>query len=276
MRLFQVIKLVSTCVIALGVFSGSASAKTELSDPVRAPMTLFEAQEIDFGHAPASAVNVREDAQRDAAISFGARSGLARQTYEIRRSLGNHHMSLSRTFDFRRLLIPGPSGMMIEPPIVTEALHNTLINGDGQVAAVSDRVLSILRNARIVTAPRDWHQYLERSWGDVELPPQVLLPRNNDERTKWRQWVAIGWDMGVQQADEIFQLDLDRMTRDFSGMVRYRELLAQGMISEPYAMYEDRGITGDGNQLLIGDRTVKITGPAELEARPERWIPLPR
>lgn len=276
MRLSQVIKFVSVCVLSVSALSAPAVAKTVLADPVQAPMTLFEAQEIDFGNAPASAVNVREDAQRDAAISFGARSGLARRTYEIRRSLGSHQTSLSKTFNFRRLLIAGPSGMMIEPPIITEALNNVIVANQGQQAAISDRVLSILKNARIVTAPRDWHQYLERSWGDVELPPQVLLPRSKEERANWREWVKKGWSMGEEQADEIFQLDLDRMSRDFQGMVRYRELLAQGMVSEPYAMYEDRGITGDGNQLILGDRTVKITGPSELEARPERWIPLPR
>lgn len=221
-------------------------------------------------------LQIRNDALREAALSFGARGGLAYRTFEIQRRLAEHEMSLGKTFDFSRLLVSAPSGLLIEPPVVSEAQRAVLVNGGGQEAAVADRVFRINRAARIVTAPRDWRLYLERDWGKVEPPPSLLLPRDDAERAQWRSWIKEGWEEGVTQAQETFEADLDRMTNDYVGMVRYRELLAQGMISPPYAMHEDRGVTGGGSEMRIGDRGVTITGPSVLIPRSDRWTATPR
>ncbi len=221
-------------------------------------------------------LQIRTDALREAALSYGARGGLAYRTFEIQRRLVEHEMTMGKTFDFTRLLIAAPSGLLIEPPVVTEAQRAVLVNGGGQEAAVADRVYRINRAARIVTASRNWRLYLERDWGKVDPPPALLLPKTDEERAAWRAWVKEGWEEGVTQAQETFEADLDRMTTDFVGMVRYRELLAQGMISPPYAMHEDRGVTGGGSEMRIGDRGVSITGPSVLIPRSDRWSTAPR
>jgi defect-in-organelle-trafficking protein DotC len=66
------------------------------------------------------------------------------------------------------------------------------------------------------------------------------------------------------------------MVRDYTGMVRYRWLLSQSMISAPYALQEDRGVTGGGNEMRIGDRAVSITGQSVLRPGSEQWQPVPR
>ena len=66
------------------------------------------------------------------------------------------------------------------------------------------------------------------------------------------------------------------MTADFEGMIRYRLLLAQGMVSQPYALMVDRGITGDGTEMRIGDRAVQITGVPELMTGSDQWKPASR
>jgi defect-in-organelle-trafficking protein DotC len=223
-----------------------------------------------------AAAKIRMDAMKEAALSFGARGGLARRTWEIRQSLDQQSSNLDRTYNFAALLVAAPSGLQIEPPIVTEAQRNVIVAGDGQEAAVSDVILKIGREARIVTAARDWRSYLERDWGKVSPPPDVLLPRTEEERLAWAKWVSEGWEAGYKQGDEIFQADLDRLVRDYTGMVRYRSLLSQNMISAPFALQEDRGITGGGNEMRIGDRALSITGQSQLQARPEQWQPVPR
>ena len=59
-------------------------------------------------------------------------------------------------------------------------------------------------------------------------------------------------------------------------MIRYRTLLAQGMVSQPYALQVDRGITGDGNEMRVGDRAVQITGVPELITGSDQWKPANR
>jgi defect-in-organelle-trafficking protein DotC len=204
-------------------------------------------------------LQIRADAIREAALSYGARGGLAHRTFEIQRRLAEYDSSMSKTFDFSRLLIPAPSGLLIEPPIVSEAQRAVLVNGGGQEAAVADRIYRINRIARIVTAARNWHLYLERDWGRVDPPPAILLPKTDEEKIAWVAYVKQGWDAGVKQANETFESDIDRLTNDYTGMVRYRELLAQHMISPPYALADDRGVTGGGNEMRVGDRGVTIT-----------------
>jgi defect-in-organelle-trafficking protein DotC len=161
----------------------------------------------------------------------------------------------------------------MEPPIVSEADDASVVASKGQAAAVADRVYRINQNARLVTGPRDWHAYLERDWGEVTPPPATLTPQDDDERDAWEGWVKEGWEAGYQQADDIFQADLDRLVHDFNGMVRYRKLLAEGAITSPYALSTDRGITGGGDEMRVGDRAVTITGYSQLKPQGKQWTP---
>lgn len=221
-------------------------------------------------------LQIRGDAMREAGLSLGARGGLAYRTFQIQRRLAEYDASLSKAFDFSRLLIPASSGFLIEPPIVSEAQRAVLVKAGGQAAAVADRVYRINRVARIVTAARNWRLYLERDWGKVDPPPAILAPKSDEERAMWREYVRQGWEAGVKQAEEIFEADLDRLSNDYVGMIRYRELLSQGMISQPYALADDRGITGGGSEMRIGDRGVAITGQSQLIPRSTLWKPATR
>ncbi len=220
--------------------------------------------------------DIRAEAIKEAAISFGARGGLAKRTFKIREELDIRSRYLNKVFDFSQLLVAAPSGLLIEPPIVTESMGSMLIDIDGQTAAVSDKIYNIIRNARIVSAPRTWRVYLEREWGEVTPPPDILVPQNDEERAIWVENVKKGWKFGYEQANEVFKEDLMRLESDFSGMVRYRMLLAQGMISPPYALQVDRGITGGGDEMRIGDRAVQLTGVPELMTGADQWKPASR
>jgi defect in organelle trafficking protein DotC len=219
---------------------------------------------------------IRLDALKQAALSYGARGGLAKRTEEIRKGMEDKSSTLDQIYDFKRLLIPAPSGLLIEPPIISEGEDATLIESGGQSAAVADRIYNINRNARIVSTARNWRAYLEREWGEVELPPQVLFPQTPEERAVWVEYLTMGWNEGVKQADEIFQADLNNLVSDYTGMIRYRKLLAQGIVSAPYALQVDRGVTGGGDEMRIGDRAVQITGPSQLMTEGFEWQPVSR
>jgi len=247
-------------------------------DPPR-PRSLREIQDLEKENKTDKsglAFDIRKEAIREAAISFGARSGLAWRTFEIRDQLRNRGRNLDKIYNFSHLLIPAPSGLLIEPPIINEAINSMIIADGGQQAAVSDRIYNIVNNAKIVSNSRTWRDYLLREWGDIAPPPDILRPENKEEREFWRELVARGWAEGVQQADEIFEDDLNSLTNDFRGMVRYRVLLAQSIISPPYALQVDRGITAGDGSLRIGDRAVQITGVPEFVQGSDQWQPADR
>lgn len=266
----------------------ASPSRADIYDPQPAktqsatPPTLEELQNIPdmdtkMGDDPkALMLNIRADAIREAALSYGARGGLAARTFEIRQELDKRANYMDRVYDFRQLLIAAPSGLLIEPPIVSESLNALLIEGDGQQAAVSDTIYNISKQAKIVTASRNWRQYLERDWGTVPMPPDILRPKDRAERKLWKELVEKGWKEGYAQADDIFEQDLNVLVADYNGMIRYRSLLTQGMISPPFALQVDRGVTGDGDIMRVGDRAVKITGKPQLITGHEQWRPANR
>ncbi len=221
-------------------------------------------------------LDMRKEAQKEAALSYGARGGLAKRNHQIMERMKGFDPVLDKTFDFRALLIKAPSGLLIEPPIVRESLDALVITEEGNEAAVAEEVYDINKQAKIVSAPRDWRQYLIQFWSDVPPPPRVLWPRSPAEQASWNSWVADGWKAGFDQADQIFESNTNRMVADYRGMVRYRMLLAQGMISEPYALHEDRGVTGGKNKMRVGDRALRITGPSQFLTGADLWTPADR
>lgn len=222
-------------------------------------------------------LDIRRDAQREAALSYGARGGLAKRQYQVAERLDDYAPTMDRVFNFRALLVKGPSGLLIEPPIVRESLDNIFITSDGNEAAVADQVLDINKQAKIVTAPRDWRNYLEPEYEtDITPPPRVLWPKDEKEQLEWNSWVKEGWTAGYNQGEETFETNLNQMVSDYNGMVRYRLLLAEGKISAPYALHEDRGVTGGGNLMRVGDRALRITGPSEFLTGSEQWKPADR
>ncbi len=255
----------------------SVDAKSQAATP----RTLADLQEIPGYLASkdeknAMPVDIRKEALQEAALSYGARGGLAARSYEINKQMDSRAAYLDKVFDFRQLLISAPSGFMIEPPIISESLKALLIEGDGQKAAVADAIYRINENVKFVSTARNWRQYLERSWGPVEDPPEVLRPKDDKERAIWRETVRKGWAEGYDQADEVFDQDLNRLSADFEGMVRYRQLLSQGMVSAPFAQQVDRGVTGEDATMRVGDRAVVITGVPQLITESGRWQPANR
>lgn len=253
-----------------------AQGGTHAPDPTdTTPPTLESLQNVQAPEQTQQAgFQVRVEAQKEAALSYGLRGGLAWRTYEINQRLDKFADPLSRIYNFRQLLMAAPGGVYVEPPVIEEQLEALKIADAGQSAALTDKVLTITANAKLVTTARDWRNYLQRDWGVPDPPPDILLPTTDDERKNWEEWVKEGWQKGIEQADDIFAEDCARLTRDFTGMVRYRKLLAETIVSAPYAGLVQRGVTGGGLEMRIGDRAVTITGPAQLKPQSQTWRPI--
>lgn len=236
-----------------------------------------EGELIDDVVSKKMSLDLRLEAQREAALSYGARGGLAKRSYMIVEHIKAYETTFDKVYNFRSLLIRAPSGLLIEPPIVNESLDALAISEGGSEAAVSDQILRISKQAKIVTAPRDWRTYLDFQYeSKIVPPPKVLWPKNEAEQARWNQWVKEGWEAGYMQGEQIFEANLQRLTVEFEGMVRYRTLLAEGKISQPYALQEDRGVTGGRNEMRVGDRALRITGPSQFLTGSDLWKPADR
>lgn len=203
---------------------------------------------------------------RNAAASLGAQAGLADRIRQIQSALMNRATQYDRAYDFSRLMIePG-----LLPPVITEGRDAYHQENDNEARA-ADRVFRIERPARIVSANPTWRTYLLADPTPALAPSAAVMPRNGDERRVWDEFAARGWDQGVAQADATFKSNLARLNQDFQGMMRFKMLYEQGLVNMPRLRREHLGTTGGGDELALGDRTIRISSKALLDANSRNW-----
>ena len=214
---------------------------------------------------------LRGPAMRDAALSYGAQGGLAATSVEINKRLKAQAPELSKTYDFTRLIIKGPDGAMVLPPVISEAKDTWEAQDGGKSLRVADKFYEIIAQSRFTPNAPLWHTYLIRHFNLPSAPPDALLPKNDDERKFWAKYVRLGWTMGAKQARDIFQADLRRLERDFTGMVRYKQLEDEGKVSAPVIADANLGVTGNGSAMRVNDRSVQITQDPHLNTDTTKW-----
>lgn len=209
---------------------------------------------------------IREMAIKETALSLGAQSGLAWRAKQINEQLIKQTQSLDAIYDFNSLTLEHN----ILPPVLLEG-RNTLNLADAQNIRVSDRTYKVAKQARFITTPPNWRQYLWMDYKKPEYPNSTLLPNTKEERALWCYYTAKGWNNGVDQANTILEESIARIKEDFTGMILYRKLLAMNMVSAPFVSHTDLGVTGDGGEIHIDDRVLRITALPALNTNSSEW-----
>lgn len=209
---------------------------------------------------------IRTKALEDTAMSLGAQGGLAAGSEQI-----NHHLEKDK---WRLETIYNFNGMMLShgvlPPVLVEG-DNSLNLADPNTIRIADKTYAIVQQARFATAPPNWREYLWMTYNKPELPNKILLPRTSEERKVWSKYVSMGWERGLQQSANIFQQSLARLKRDYSGMILYRKLLQEKMISAPYVSKTELGVTGNGSDMRVNDQVLRITELPKLQTDSNGW-----
>lgn len=227
---------------------------------------------IESNQAEAEISRIRGDALREAAQSYGSQMGYARRAWEIAGRLEARSTDLSTVFDFNRVISTAPVGAgVIVPPVVSRSFNAFVTDNDGREASVADEYLTIVRAGRISPVEPTWRDYLIFAAATPEQPPRSLMPEERAELEQFRAWFDEGWAEGVQLADAELQSRVDRLQRDYTGMLQYRRLVSQGMMDRLVLADADFGVTVDGDEMRIGSRTVRIVSDAQFQGNPTRW-----
>ena len=209
---------------------------------------------------------IREMALKETALSLGAQSALAWRAKYIDDQLVKQSRNLDTIYDFNALILEHN----ILPPVLLEG-RNTLNLADTQTIRISDRTYKVAKQARFITTPPNWRQYLWMDYKKPEYPNMTLLPKTKEERQVWCHYVDKGWQNGVEQANIILEESISRIKEDFAGMIMYRKLLAMNMVSPPFVSHTDLGVTGDGGEIHIDDRVLRITALPALNVNSSEW-----
>ncbi len=209
---------------------------------------------------------IREMALKETALSLGAQSALAWRAKYVDDQLVKQARNLDAIYDFNALTLEHN----ILPPVLLEG-RNTLNLADAQTIRISDRTYKVSKQARFITTPPNWRQYLWMDYKKPEYPHATLLPKTKAERKIWRCYIKKGWKNGVEQANTILEESIARIKEDFAGMILYRKLLAMNMVSPPFVSNTDLGVTGDGGEIHIDDRVLRITALPALNVNSNEW-----
>lgn len=206
---------------------------------------------------------------KETALSLGARSGLAARAKEINQTLLANERQLDNIFRFSALIMENN----VLPPVLVESQQSLNLD-NAHTIRLADKTYRIVEQAKFVTTPPNWRDYLLMHYDAPERPHDSLLPKNEEEQMIWDEFISEGWNKGIEQANTIYADNLARLRRDYAGMVLYRRLLAQNMVSLPFVAKTELGITGGGSEMRVNDRVLRITALPSLQAESDHWQPI--
>lgn len=213
---------------------------------------------------------IRDQAINEAALAYGARGGLAYASKHIDTILNDERASLDATWNIGPLEIVGPSGTRILPPVITQR-SNVYQQPDANTVQIADLQYEIVSPARFTPVVPLWQTYLIMSWAAPEKPDYSVYPKDDKERAIWKAGVAQGFQAGEKQGLDIFRVNLNRLQRDYAGMTTWATLVSQGKATTPVVAATLQPVTGGGNNLTIGQGTIRLAEPAQLLANPANW-----
>lgn len=205
----------------------------------------------------------------DMASSVAASSGLIHRMNEIKIDVNKNAARLDRLFDFSnkdKVLIT--DGVLA--PVLVEGLSNYSKNNDDEIR-VSDKIYKIEVPAKFVSVYPTWRSYLVFSYPTYDMPPAAYLPKDDAEKAIWDDAVKQGWKQGIEQANNIFEKKYNLLQRDYSGMVKYKILLAQGLITPTIIAKQNLGVTGGGREMALNDQIFRISEHSSLNSNTKEW-----
>ncbi|MDF2529133.1 MAG: type secretion system protein DotC [Gammaproteobacteria bacterium] len=226
------------------------------------PTAGYYQQQVPF-------TDIRAKAIQQAAQSLGMQAGLAAESQAIDAQLEQNAQQLDSIFNFSLVMYKNN----LLPPVIERADNLVNIDDQGDSIRIAGITYNIVAPVKFVTAPPTWRSYLWMSYPQPQLPDKVLLPQNAQEQAIWKASVDSGWQAGINQAVGIYQINLHNLVRDFNGMLLYKQLLVQNMISPFYVQKTQQGVTGSGNHMMVDDQTWQITNQPQLQLHSNYWEP---
>lgn len=263
MKLVLARPLLSFAVFVLMASGASAQAPSDKAPPELSDILKSTPASPDSSGIP----TIRFNAIRETAVTYGARAGLARRTFENLKRLEKQGQSLDVIYNFQALMVEGN----VVPPVLTET-SDVYDQSSDEMLRVIGKVYRIEQQARFTYTTPNWRSYLLVGYDFDKDVVAAVTPQTGDERKLWEVGVKEGFALGVQQADDILKENFARLQRDFLGMVKYHEMLESGMVTKPYVGATKKGVTrAEDGSMHVGEVFLRITATPDFVSEPGKW-----
>lgn len=263
MKYFGHIKKMLVLIPAVLLLTACASKN---NSPLAADVGFINTKDLPVSTAGINPIRLK--AIQETALTLGARGALAWRAKNIDASLQSYASTLNHVFDFNQILLKHN----VLPPVIVEA-NNDIHLANNNSIRLANKVYKIIKPARFVTTPPTWRTYLWLTFKKPNLPNQGMLPTNKAEAAVWNQYLKKGWKSGLIQANSIFNANVNRLRRDYMGMVLYKKMITQSMVSAPTVAKANMGVTGNGKEMRVNDVIMRITSHSSLQTNSNKWQP---
>ncbi len=244
--------------VASPVFAGDTS-------PTQSDIAAMHADSSNLGSAAKQneVRAVRGKAVFEAAETYSAQTSFCERAKELNAWAETQAGNLDTVFNFSNLLLDG--GRVL-PPVIEKVDSSYKQDGD-RLAVTAKTTWYILDDAKIVSTAPSWRTYLHLQCSPALKPNPILLPgavpdSEAADEIKWKEGVDKGWKLGRDQAMNALKLGLARMTRDYRGMLTFKYLYSQGVVSAPVLASGNVGVRVDGRTLSVDEKVFRLTSDA--------------
>jgi len=203
----------------------------------------------------------------DSGLKVGLKTGLAWQINNINAAVaGLSHDVLDPVYNFGALMV----NQRVVPAVITEARN--LYNQDGDyVVRLSGALYKIEKQARFSSVPPSWREYLSFPKAKPIDREDIMVLQGDEDRNIWRVAVQNGWTQGVEQANIMLTQAMDRLNRDFGGMVRFHEFVIKGQVSLPVIATEDIPVSHTGATMAVDETLLRLTTLPQFNSKMSSW-----
>lgn len=199
------------------------------------------------------------------ALSFGAQAGLKWRYDQINALLKDKWQGKLDTVSFRPFMTK--ENILMPSILITKKEENFVSPTKLVTSSIS---FVIADEARIVSVPPTFRDYLIKYYPEPTKLHPALQPKTNEEQESWKKGLLRGWDLGVRQANDIFKDGLLRFERDLSGRVNYLNMLRLHMVEEPTLKVNTKAVTFNGRTMNVGETVMEISDPTNY-TNMEEW-----
>ena len=236
---------------------------------------------LDTGRNPPSVQTISTEVQNrerlkailDAAYQHAVKVGIQSEMNGVRNALQDPKVerNLDGIYNFQTLMLKE----RVVPPVITEA-RDIVQNKNGTAFKTTSAVYKIEKQAYFSTLPPNWRTYLTFPSNDydvdlTETPTKELMPRNSREYEAWKSKTIQGYNEGKKIANEMFEYSLNKLNRDYLGMVRFHQFVLEGKVSMPSLSRADLAISNTGSVMAIDQKLLTIRTLPSFDGNMLKW-----
>lgn len=203
--------------------------------------------------------SIRLKAMTEHAKAVAIRSGIKSRINTIHNAILDNSRDFDAIYDFSPLMIDG----RVVPPVISEA--NNLYNQKGNTQVnTAAKIFKIVKQARFASTAPNWREYLNfpvesSAFEKYAYVAGDMKPKDDIELKAWQDATVEGWEMGINQGNIILKQGMERLNRDYLGMIRFHQFVMQGKLSMPIISHYKLHDTNDGSTMVLDENMLRIS-----------------